>query len=81
MLFLTAHAIEQRIEPGQTLGSCLHAPATAKYPHGRLYSRAEYDLEGLKKMQKDARLKSTMASEKVGYLDKDPRLVSTVPES
>jgi cell division control protein 7 len=66
------------MEPGQTQGACLHTPATREFPHGRLRHRADYDVEQIKKMQREARIKSSWLSEKVGYPDKDTRFVSSV---
>jgi len=66
------------MEPGQTQGACLHTPATREFPHGRLRHRADYDVEQIKKMQREARIKSSWLSEKVGYPDKDTRFVSFV---
>lgn len=63
------------MEKGPTLGSCLHTPPSPQYPHGRVKRPGEYDTEYVKRMQKDARLKSAMASERVGYPQKDPRYV------
>ncbi|KIM76342.1 hypothetical protein PILCRDRAFT_77747, partial [Piloderma croceum F 1598] len=62
-----------RIEPGQTQGACLHTPASREFPHGRLRHRGDYDVEQIKKMQREARIKSSWLSEKVGYPDKDTR--------
>jgi cell division control protein 7 len=54
-------------------GVCLHTPPSREYPHGKVRTREEYDLEHLKKMQKEARQKSSWPSERVGYPDKDTR--------
>ena len=74
------YLIGQRMEPGQTLGACLHTPASREFPHGRLRRRADYDVDQIKKMQKEARMKSAWPSEKVGYLDKDTRSVVAMEE-
>ncbi|KAF8213218.1 kinase-like protein [Mycena galopus ATCC 62051] len=59
----------------QTHGACLHTPATADDPHGRLSSRNEYiDLQDrIKYQQKQARIQSSTTSDKVGYLANDNR--------
>ncbi|KAJ7042403.1 kinase-like protein [Mycena alexandri] len=62
--------------PVQTHGACYHTAATAEFPHGRVSSRNDYDPEGTKEKQKDARLKSTWPSERVGYLANDTRPIS-----
>ncbi|KAI6003609.1 kinase-like protein [Pisolithus albus] len=43
------------------------------YPHGKPRPRSEYDSELLKKMQREARQKSSWPSDRVGYPDKDTR--------
>ncbi|KAJ7487428.1 kinase-like protein [Mycena galericulata] len=62
--------------PTQTHGACFHTPATTEHPHGRLSSRNTYPPEKTKEKQKDARMKSGMPSEKVGYPANDTRPVS-----
>ncbi|KAF9226743.1 kinase-like protein [Gyrodon lividus] len=56
-----------------THGVCLHTPPSREYPHGKIRTREEYDVEHLKKMQREARQKSSWASDRVGYPDKDTR--------
>ncbi|KAF7310774.1 Kinase-like protein [Mycena chlorophos] len=51
----------------QTLGACFHTLPSAEHPHGRVLSRNEYSAPRAKDRQRDARLKSAMPSEKVGY--------------
>ncbi|KAL0949211.1 hypothetical protein HGRIS_009290 [Hohenbuehelia grisea] len=58
---------------GSGHGSCLHTPPSKGEPHGRVRLRTEYDIEHVKRMQREARTKSGMASERVGYPDKDTR--------
>ena len=58
-----------------THGACLHTPPSRDFPHGKIRSREEYDMEHFKKMQKDARQKSSWTSDKVGYPEKDTRFV------
>ncbi|KAF8897933.1 kinase-like domain-containing protein [Infundibulicybe gibba] len=48
-------------------GACLHSSPTSDHPHGRIKSRNEFNVDQVKAMQKEARLKSTLPSEKVGY--------------
>lgn len=57
-------------------GACLHTSPTAEAPHGAILQRSQYDAEHFRNMQKEAKAKSLMASEKVGYPDKDIRSVS-----
>ena len=54
-------------------GACLHTAATRDHPHGKIRGRNEYDVDLLKKMQKEARQKSSWSSDRVGYPDKDTR--------
>lgn len=56
-----------------THGACFHTPPSRRYPHGRPRPRNEYDSELLKKMQREARQKSSWPSDRVGYPDKDTR--------
>ncbi|KIM63697.1 hypothetical protein SCLCIDRAFT_1214088 [Scleroderma citrinum Foug A] len=56
-----------------THGACLHTPPSPQYPHGKPRTRHEYDIEQLKRMQKEARQKSSWPSDRVGYPDKDTR--------
>ncbi|KAI0722295.1 kinase-like protein [Cerioporus squamosus] len=62
-----------RVEKGPTLGSCLHTTPTRENPHGRLKGRTEFDIDHIKKMQKEGRLRSAGPSDKVGYPEKDTR--------
>lgn len=59
--------------PGPTLGACLHDAPSAEHPHGRLRKFDAFQIEHIKKMQREARLKSGWSSDRVGYPDKDPR--------
>ncbi|PCH40791.1 kinase-like protein [Wolfiporia cocos MD-104 SS10] len=65
-----------RIERGLALGVCLHTAPSREHPHGRIRSRDEFDVDYIKRMQKEGRQKSAMPSEKVGYPEKDNRPVS-----
>ncbi|KAF9238794.1 kinase-like protein [Melanogaster broomeanus] len=56
-----------------THGACLHTPPSSDCPHGKLRARQEYDIEHLKKTQKEARQKNSWPSEKIGYPTKDTR--------
>ncbi|KAI5987777.1 kinase-like protein [Pisolithus marmoratus] len=56
-----------------THGACFHTPPSRRYPHGKPRPRNEYDAELLKKMQREARQKSSWPSDRVGYPDKDTR--------
>ncbi|KAH9927080.1 kinase-like protein [Epithele typhae] len=62
-----------RIERGQSHGACLHTPPTRDFPHGRLKPRVDLNVDRIKKMQRDARLKSASPSDKIGYPAKDAR--------
>ncbi|KAG1768655.1 kinase-like protein [Suillus occidentalis] len=57
-------------------GACLHTSATREHPHGKIRGRNDYDVDLLKKMQREARQKSSWSSERVGYPDKDTRAPS-----
>ncbi|KAF7320125.1 Kinase-like protein [Mycena kentingensis (nom. inval.)] len=62
--------------PPQKLGACLHTGPTLEHPHGRMLSRNEYSFQLTKDRQRDARLKSGLVSEKVGYPANDTRPTS-----
>ncbi|KAI0355327.1 kinase-like protein [Trametes cingulata] len=62
-----------RVERGPTLGACLHTTPTREYPHGRLKPRTEFDIDHIKRMQKEGRIRSAGPSDKVGYPEKDTR--------
>lgn len=64
------------VEGGQKLGACLHTCASPEYPHGRVFTSSEYDRQAVRKAQKDAREKSRLPTEKVGYPEKDTRYVT-----
>jgi cell division control protein 7 len=55
------------------LGLCLHTAATRQHPHGRLRSSEDIDVEYVKRMQREARARSALPSDRVGYPDRDPR--------
>ncbi|KAJ6574950.1 kinase-like domain-containing protein [Mycena capillaripes] len=59
-----------------TYGACLHTTATADHPHGRVVSRNEYNPEEFRQRQGEARTKSKLPSEKVGYPANDTRPIS-----
>ena len=63
------------MERGQSHGACLHTSPTADYPHGRLKAKVDLNIDHIKKMQREARLRSTAPSDRVGYLEKDTRFV------
>ncbi|KAI0034368.1 kinase-like domain-containing protein, partial [Vararia minispora EC-137] len=62
-----------RVERASTLGLCYHTPASKLHPHGRIRSKEEMDAELIRQKQREARARTTFKSERVGYLDKDPR--------
>ncbi|EJF62253.1 kinase-like protein [Dichomitus squalens LYAD-421 SS1] len=62
-----------RMERGPVLGSCLHTTPTKDHPHGKLKSRTEFNIDSIKALQKEARLRSAGTSDKVGYPSKDTR--------
>ena len=59
--------------PGPVYGGCFHTAPTPEYPHGTIRGRHEFNAEDIKARQKDAREKSNMPAEKVGFPDKDTR--------
>ncbi len=63
----------QRIEKGLNAGQCLHTPSTARHPHGQSVSLRSSEVEMIRRLQREARVRSSWPSEKVGYLDKDTR--------
>jgi cell division control protein 7 len=67
--------LPQRIGKPQTHGACLHGSPTKEYPHGRLSKFAAQEIEHIKKMQRDARIRSGWASDRVGYPENDLRSV------
>ncbi|KAK7064358.1 kinase-like protein [Favolaschia claudopus] len=63
--------------PKQIQGACFHTAASLEYPHGRLFSRKDYDsAPRIKEKQKSARANSNSNSDKVGYLANDNRPIS-----
>ncbi|THV03365.1 kinase-like protein [Dendrothele bispora CBS 962.96] len=62
-----------RMEPGQGHNLCLHTPPSAEYPHGKIKERKDYDVDYAKKMSKEAKHRSGLPSDKVGYPEKDNR--------
>lgn len=72
---VTPFAPLQRMEPRTSsyLGACLHTGATRQHPHGKLRSTEDFDPEWVKRMQREARLKCQLPSEKVGYPERDQR--------
>lgn len=62
--------------PGPAYGACFHTAPTPEHPHGTIRSRNEFNVEEIKARQKEAREKSNMPAEKVGYPDKDTRPIS-----
>ncbi|KAJ7600295.1 kinase-like protein [Mycena floridula] len=59
------------MSPGPT--RCLHGRPDAQHPHGHRLPRNSYDPQLVKQKYKEARTKSTLPSEKVGYPEKDLR--------
>lgn len=68
--------LASRMEAGPMPGACLHGPPSARNPHGENKVRYQYNHESVVKLQREARAKSKLPSEKVGYPDKDTRPVS-----
>lgn len=69
----------QRMETNETLsplGKCLHTAADSIHPHGTYGTVNEIQRGIIKTAQREARAKSTMPAEKVGYPDNDRRPVS-----
>jgi len=61
------------METGSPIGQCLHTPASEKDPHGKNMQLDEAQTHQIKRAQKEARAKSNMPPEKVGYPDQDRR--------
>jgi cell division control protein 7 len=59
--------------PSPAYGACFHTAPTSEHPHGFIRGRNEFDAEDIKMRQKEAREKSGMPAEKVGFPDKDTR--------
>ncbi|KZT29486.1 kinase-like protein [Neolentinus lepideus HHB14362 ss-1] len=68
--------LASKMEPGPSLGACLHSGATRDKPHGLVRSINPEDIEQIKKMQREARQKSSWSSDRVGYPEKDLRPLS-----
>ncbi|KAH9998297.1 kinase-like domain-containing protein [Russula vinacea] len=66
-------ACRMGVDPPVHYGKCLHTAPTRENPHGRLRRTTEYNSEFVRKKQKDARMRSGWASDRVGYLEKDTR--------
>ncbi|KAI0337903.1 kinase-like protein [Trametopsis cervina] len=64
-----------RMEKTQSQGLCLHTPPSADSPHGKIRSMHDCNIttEEIKQAQREARLKSSMPSDKVGYPEQDRR--------
>ena len=60
-------------------GACLHGPPTAKNLYGENKVRYQYNPESMVKLQREARAKLKLPSEKVGYPDKDMRYAFVHP--
>lgn len=71
-----SRVFQRMVEGGQKLGACLHTCASPEHPHGRVFTPSEYDRPAVRKAQKDAREKSRLATERVGYPEKDTRYVA-----
>ncbi|KAL0576963.1 Cell division control protein 7 [Marasmius crinis-equi] len=65
-----------RVEAGPHHDTCLHIPPSSVNPHGRIRDKKDYDSDRARRMSKDAKTKSGTPSERVGYLEKDPRPIS-----
>ncbi|KAF8165844.1 kinase-like domain-containing protein [Crassisporium funariophilum] len=68
--------LASRMEYGQQLGMCYHTSASAQDPHGKNRILNEYETLEVKKAQREARAKSAMPAEKVGYPENDRRVAS-----
>jgi len=55
---------------------CLHTAPSRDFPHGRIRSSSAYDVNMVKQAQKEARHKSVLSSDRVGYPEKDLRPIS-----
>ncbi|KAI0320223.1 kinase-like domain-containing protein [Amylostereum chailletii] len=65
--------LASRMEKGPSHGACLHTAPSRTHPHGRIRRQGEIDANYIRTMQKEARLRSTWPSEKVGRPEKDIR--------
>ena len=66
----------QRVDFDAPHGHCLHTPASKSHPHGKKKSTKLIDVDLVKSMQREARVKSSWPSDRVGYPEKDLRWVS-----
>lgn len=64
------------MEQEGTLGQCLHTPSSNEFPHGRFRKIKENKRVQVKVAQKEAREKSSMPADKVGYPENDRRPIS-----
>ncbi|KAJ7630778.1 kinase-like protein [Roridomyces roridus] len=62
--------------PTQSHGACFHTSASPEHPHGRVASRNVFAPDKIKERQKEARIKSSAQSDKVGYPANETRPVS-----
>ncbi|EJD01680.1 kinase-like protein, partial [Fomitiporia mediterranea MF3/22] len=62
-----------RVDLDAKHGHCLHTPPSREYLHGQKKSGKLIDTNLVKAMQRDARQKGTLPSDRVGYLEKDLR--------
>ncbi|KAF8967425.1 kinase-like domain-containing protein [Flammula alnicola] len=58
---------------GPQQGRCLHTPANPKEPHGKNCQLNEHQTMSVKRAQREARTKSNMPADKVGYPEHDRR--------
>ncbi|GJE87431.1 kinase-like protein [Phanerochaete sordida] len=63
----------QRMDRTTSLGACLHTGPTRQHPHGKVKREEEMDTDHIKKMQREARVKSSLPSDRVGYPERDQR--------
>ncbi|PPQ89804.1 hypothetical protein CVT25_007409 [Psilocybe cyanescens] len=68
--------LASRMEVSHPFGKCLHSSPSSSDPHGRTLQLDEYQTRDVKAAQREARMKSTMPSDRVGFPDKDTRPVS-----
>jgi cell division control protein 7 len=58
------------------IGQCLHTPSSNEFPHGKNRTIDENKRVQVKIAQKEARVKSSMPPDKVGYPENDRRPIS-----
>lgn len=66
----------QLMESTSTVGPCLHSSSSDEFPHGYTLRSDDRVIHQIKLAQREARTKSGLPPEKVGYPKDDPRPVN-----